>query len=48
MKKSETLNDFVLNVIKYLGSGYKYYKVVKIPRKFHAKNYIKLIEYLRK
>ena len=33
MKKSETLNDFVLNVIKYLGSGYKYYKVVKIPRK---------------
>ena len=37
MKKSETLNDFVQNIIKYLGSGYKYYKVVKIPRKKHHK-----------
>ena len=33
MKRVTTLNDFVQNIIKYLGSGYKYYKVVKIPRK---------------
>ena len=33
MKRVTTLEDFVKNVIKYLGSGYKYYKVVRIPPK---------------
>jgi len=37
MKQVTTLEDFVKNVIKYLGSGYKYYKVVKIPRKKRTK-----------
>ncbi len=31
MKRVTTLEDFVKNIIKYLGSGYKYYKVVRIP-----------------
>lgn len=31
MKRVTTLEDFVKNVIKYLGSGYKYYKIAKIP-----------------
>ena len=44
MKKSETLNDFVQQTIKYLGSGYKYYKVVKIP---HHKR-IKIAKILEK
>ena len=31
MKRVNNLEDFVKNVIKYLGSGYKYYKIVRIP-----------------
>jgi hypothetical protein len=33
MKQAKTLKEFTQEVIKYLGSGYKYAKVVKIPHK---------------
>ena len=37
MKRSENLEKFVQGVIEYLGSGYKYYKVVRIPAHKRAK-----------
>ena len=37
MKRAENLDRFVQNVIKYLGSGYKYYKVVRIPARKRSK-----------
>ncbi len=43
MKKAEALNEFVQQTIKYIGSGYKYYKVVKIP--YHKRTKIaKILE----
>jgi len=33
MKRVNNLEDFIKNAIKYLGSGYKYYKIVQIPAK---------------
>ena len=37
MIKVERLDDLVRHTIKYLGSGYKYYKIVQIPFKKRTK-----------